>query len=130
MENVEMWLTPLLFLPGVALLVMSTSVRYGQIHGELHGLLDRGNSTDVHAGQLLRRSTFFRNALVSLYLGFGLFSLASLLGGLTVKWAMASTWIVTGLTCVGILTLVFAAFELIRESLLSLRIIEEHCKRV
>ncbi len=129
MENVEMWLTPLLFLPGVALLVMSTSVRFGQIHGELHNLLEHGSASDMTAGQLLKRSTLFRDALVSLYCGFGLFSLASLLGGLTITWLEASMWIVVAITCLGIFTLVFASAQLIRESVLSLRIIEEHCKR-
>ncbi len=33
------WLTPLVLLPGVALLVLSTSARYGQIHQEFHHLV-------------------------------------------------------------------------------------------
>jgi len=41
MQNVEIWLTPLLLLPGVALLIMSTSARYGQIHAELHHLIEK-----------------------------------------------------------------------------------------
>lgn len=130
MEIAEMWLTPLLFLQGVALLVMSTSVWFGQVHGELHNLLERGSPSDVTAGLLLKRSTMFRDALVSLYCGFGLFSLASLLGGLTIKWLDASMWIVSAITCIGIFTLVFASVQLVRESVLSLRVIEEHCKRI
>lgn len=64
--------------------------------------------------------------LVCLYLSFGLFSLASLLGGLTVRWNEVSEKIVMILTCLGILIIVFASYELMRESLLSWDIIKEH----
>lgn len=106
---------------------MSTSIRDGRIHDEFHHLLVHKGSlphTPVH--KLLKRSRFFRNALVSLYLSFGLFSLASLLGGLTVRWNEVSEKIVMILTCLGILIIVFAAYELIRESLPSWDIIKEH----
>ncbi len=127
MENVATWITPLLLLPGVALLIMSTSIRYSRIHDEFHHLLEHKGSlphTPVH--KLLKRSRFFRNALVSLYFSFGLFSLASLLGGLTVQWHEVSEKIVMVLTCLGILIIIFASYELISESLLSWDIIKEH----
>jgi hypothetical protein len=34
------WNLPLVLLPGVALLISSTSVRYGILHDELHHILD------------------------------------------------------------------------------------------
>ena len=127
MENAANWITPLLLLPGVALLIMSTSIRYGRIHDEFHHLLEhKGTLRQKPVHKLLKRSRFFRNALVSLYLSFGLFSLASLLGGLTVQWHEVSERIVMILTCLGILIIVFASFELIRESLLSWDVIKEH----
>ena len=106
---------------------MSTSIRYGRIHDEFCHLLEHKGSlphTPVH--KLLKRSRFFRNALVSLYLSFGPFSLASLLGGLAVQWNEVSEKIVMILTCLGILIIVCACYELIRESLLSWDIIKEH----
>ena len=66
----------------------------------------------------------------SLYLSFGLFSLASLLGGLTIQWSEISSKIVMILTCFGILSIVFASYELIRESLLSWDIIKDHSEEV
>lgn len=30
------WITPLLLMPGVALLILSTAVRYNRLHGEVH----------------------------------------------------------------------------------------------
>ena len=52
----EVWLTPLLLLPGVALLIVSTSHRFAQLHSEFHRLLDH---PDDHAkiGEYLNRLT-------------------------------------------------------------------------
>jgi hypothetical protein len=76
MLETELWLTPLILLPGVALLIMSTSARFGQIHAEFHHLLDH---TDAHAEILSRhlvlRSALYRNALISLHASVGLFAL-------------------------------------------------------
>lgn len=126
MENLEIWLTPLLFLPGVALLVLSTSIRYGRIHNELHHLTEHSPAAGDAVAKLMHRAKLFCNALVSLYLSFGLFSLASLLGGLTKQWLEISRWLTTGLMCLGIASLVFAAYELARESILSFDIIQKH----
>lgn len=40
MFTTEVWLTPLILLPGVALLTVSTSARFGQIQAEFHRMLD------------------------------------------------------------------------------------------
>ena len=40
MESNALWLTPLILLPGVALLIMSTSARYGQVHADFQSLSD------------------------------------------------------------------------------------------
>ena len=48
------WLTPLVLLPGVAMLVMSTSARYGQIHQEFHHLVaEKVRREDPHAMSLM-----------------------------------------------------------------------------
>ncbi len=40
MEDAELWLTPLIILAGVALLIVATSVRYLQLHNEVHHILE------------------------------------------------------------------------------------------
>jgi hypothetical protein len=132
MQSAEIWLTPLLLMPGVALLIMSTSARYGQIHAELHHLIEmRRDRVKVSSAKLLtKRSTLFRNAMVSLYVSVGLLSLAGLLGGLMGPWKSAAFIIVWVLTSLAILCLLFAAIELIRESRLSLDIIQAHSKHI
>jgi len=127
MEMMGFWLTPLLLLPGVALLLMSTSIRYGQLHDELHRMHD-GEVAGID--ELIRRAGLFRNALVSLYLSAGLLALGSLAGGLAGFWMASLNWIVQAITCVGVFCIIFGAFELVRESFLSLHVLNEHAKEL
>jgi hypothetical protein len=67
---------------------------------------------------------------VGLYVSVALFSLASLLGGLARLWDQQAFWIVVSLACVGILSLVVASAQLIREALLPMDIIKEHVREI
>lgn len=131
MFSTELWLTPLILLPGVALLIMSTAARFGQLQEELHHLLshpDRQARIMCHG--LVKRAAYYRNALASLYTGVGLFSLGSLLGGVVNLWQPEALWVVGGLTILGIGCIVYASSQLLRESMLSLQIIEEQRQRI
>lgn len=131
MFTTEVWLTPLILLPGVALLIMSTSARFGQVQIEFHRLLDHPDAhAKILAGHLLTRCAYFRNALVSLYCSVGIFALGSLLGGVVNLWRPESLWVVGGLTILGIAGIVYASFELVRESLLCLRVIRDHSEQI
>ena len=131
MFTTEVWLTPLILLPGVALLIVSTSARFSQLHTEFHRLVDR---PDAHARilsrHLLKRSALFRNALVALYVSVGLFALGSLLGGVVNFWRPSSLWIVGGATMTGIGCLVYASAELTQEALICLRVVTDHAGRL
>ncbi len=121
------WLTPLVLLPGVAMLVMSTSVRYGQIHQEFHRLVGEMTSrNDRLAKSLMHRATLFRNALVGLYASVTALALGSMLGGLADLLTAESVWLVQGLTVLGVLALVYSAVQLVRESVLSLDVLRRH----
>lgn len=121
-------LTPLILLPGVALLIVSTSARYSRLHDEVHGILHDRQAPPLVVNGLLRRGRLFRNALVLLYVCVALFSLASLLGMGAILWEQdeLGVWIVLLITTGGILCLTIAAVVLIREALLSLKVIEAH----
>lgn len=127
----EVWLTPLILLPGVTLLLVSTSARFGQLHTEIHRLLDH---PDAHARilsrHLLRRSRLFRDALVALYASVGLFAFGSLLGGVVNLWRPESLWIVGGATMIGIGCIVYAAVQLVREALICLHVIVDHTEQL
>jgi hypothetical protein len=125
------WLFPLILLPGVALIVMSTSARYAQIHEELHHIIEgQENISQIFLVHLKTRATYFRNALVALYVSVGLFAVGSIAGALMDFLNGPSTVTVVILTCLGILCFIYASIELIRESVLSLRVIEHHLEDI
>ena len=126
MFTTEVWLTPIILLPGVALLTVSTAHRFGQIQAEFHRLLDHPDSyAQIVARSLVIRARLYRDALASLYASVGLFALGSLLGGAVNLWRPGALWVVGGLTIAGIAAIVFSAVQLFRESLLSLQIVQE-----
>ncbi len=127
MDQITFWLSPLLLLPGAALLILSTSTRFAQIHNEIHHLGSGDHADHVkESAKLLKRARLFRNALVALYLSAALFSLAGLAGGVTSRWPEFSFQMVVALTFPGIIALISATILLIRESVLSLEIIKMH----
>ena len=132
MSNIEIWLTPLILLPGVAMLVLSTSVRYARIHDEFHAAL-HGDAPRMSGvlDRLLHRATLFRNALVCLYASVVLFTSASLAGALIGLWAeLPVRVVVLTMASMGILGVVAAAALLVRESFESLEVIRDHAAEI
>ena len=125
--STEVWLTPLILLPGVALLIVSTSARFDQRHREFHRLLERPRAhTLILSRNLVKRSRLFRDALASLYFSVASFSMGSLTGAFVHIFWPTTLWLVGGFTIVGISCIVFAALQLVRESLICLDVIQEH----
>ena len=126
MDAELLWVTPLLLLPGVGLLVMSTAARFGQIREEIHNLLTHPELGRPMAGQLWRRCRLFRDALVSLYSAVALFAVASLAGGMIQVLGGDGRWVTISLTCLGIVAIVCGVVQLIRESILLLDVFQGH----
>ncbi len=128
MESIGLWLSPLLLIPGIGMLVSSTSARFSQIHNEIHHLMNNQNEhTEEILNHLFKRSKMFRNALICLYCAIGILVVSGLIGGIMSAYEADKTWIII-LTCAGIIFLFVATVILILESFLSLKIIEEHVK--
>lgn len=119
---------PLALLPGVALLIVSTSARYDRLHDEIHLLAQQDNPDALTA--LHRRAYFFRNALAALYLCVAIFALTGLVGVMLELSGLRLPWLVVILTGAGCLCLLYAAAQLIRETLLSLDVIKRHLKHI
>jgi len=128
-DAIDSWLTPLLFISAPALMILSTAARYAQLHGEIHFLQDHGHAgagRDVCNTALWKRAICFRNALVALYSAIAIFAIASLLGAIVSNWWSHALQWVAALTVVGIGAVIFAAVSLVREAVLSLRIVDLH----
>jgi len=77
-----------LLVPGVTLLVMSTSNRFAHVHSEIHDLANHKYDKDIEklAENLDKRSVIFNNALISLYLSITFLAKASLIVGIDLIW--------------------------------------------
>ncbi len=122
MDDVSLWVSPVVLVSGVALLIMSTSARYGQIHAELRELMHDthngtlvGDSVDMLYGHIRTRTRLLLSALFGLYLSVGFLITGSLVGVLSTIWSFSHVPVIA-LTCAGILGVVYAALQLIRES--------------
>lgn len=127
------WLAPLLILPGISLLILSTSNRYSELHHEIHHWLEDNAIHDaamLEDAHLVTRAVLFRNALVSLYAAVFLFVLASLCGAVMDFMGWPADVVVFAIAALGILIVGFASLELIRESMLSLEVIRAHMDHI
>lgn len=127
-------LTPLLMLPGVALLILSTSARYAQVHAEFHHLegASHGAESSLTLHRLMRRAHLFRAALVGLYCAVCGLALASLVGGVFIAFAIQDRALVpiVALTSLSVACILFSALQLVRESTHSLHIIRDHYQKI
>lgn len=127
MEGAASWVTPLLILHGVGLLLVSTASRYEAVHSEIHTLLAEASpeaaACAIHVAQ---RARIFRNAMFSLYTSACALGGAGLVGALTFWIIDQVHWSSLGLSIIGVASLVIAAALLMRESALSLQIVESH----
>ncbi|MFA6109238.1 MAG: DUF2721 domain-containing protein [Candidatus Latescibacterota bacterium] len=129
MESNALWLIPLILLPGVGLLVMSTSSRCAQVQAESAGIARDPAGSRIESELLRRRSGLCRDILISLYVGVGLLACAVLVGGLASQWLQPYAWLAVVLTGAAVASLVYAVFLLIRESLLAMDLVEERHRR-
>ncbi len=131
MGDVASWLTPLLLLPGVAILIASTATRSSEVHAEIHRLLhETSDAAKTCAQHELKRSYCFRNALCSLYVSVGLFTLACLVGGILHTWLQVSTTVEVILTIPGVLCVLYAALQLAKEAFISSETLQAHVEEL
>ncbi len=127
MTNNELWLMPLILLPGIALLILSTSTRYSRIHDELHHLLHSSDKAKNISGNILiQRAVLFRNSLILLYFCVVVFAITALCGGVMSTLGIQNNIILIALFLVGIVSLIIASVFLVKETFLSLEIIKKH----
>ncbi len=129
MTNSELWLMPLILLPGIALLILSTSSRYSRIHDELHHIGNSSGSSQKISGRILiKRAVLFRNSLILLYFCVVVFAITALCGGIMSTINVQNNILLIVLFLIGIISLIISAVLLVKEAFLSLEIIKKHEK--
>jgi len=127
MTNSELWLMPLILLPGIALLILSTSTRYSRIHDEIHHLIDsKGNNQKSSGKKLFQRAVLFRNSLILLYFSVVVFAVTAFTGGVMSTLNFHNNLFLILLFLIGIISLIIASIFLMKEAFLSLEIIRKH----
>jgi hypothetical protein len=129
-DDVSLWVSPVVLVSGVGLLILSTSARYGQLHAELRELINDARdqatvdgSAAVLFENLRRRTRLLLSALFGLYLSVGLLITGSLVGSLNAIWSFSRVPVIV-LTCAGILAVLYSAVQLIRESRIFLHTVD------
>ncbi len=132
MESTVVWITPLLMLPGIATLVISTAARYAALYEEIHRMFhQREESQLIEGAHLMTRAVHFRNALVAQYAGVLLMVCASLIGALfeVAQLPGGDTWVLIVLAA-GVTVIAYSTVELVRESRFSLEVIRLHMREI
>lgn len=123
-ESIALWIVPLTFLPGIGALILSTSNRFFHVNGLIRTEIKDNPGNKEYVQKLLKRSELFHGALACLYLAIASFSIASLLANIYTNWIlghMTVRFMSDGLVLLGVVLVVMASIQLIRESFLSAR---------
>ena len=118
--------TPLTFLPGIGMLIMSTSRRYIELINQMQRVFQQEQKYTPHFYSCQhQRLRMFKWALTFLYLCVGLILLGSLLGGLTITYHPLSEYLLFSFVILAVFSAMASVGILIRESFVSASLINE-----
>lgn len=131
MHDNTIWLIPLSLIPGIAILIVSTSLKYNQARKEILKLITEKKDSERKSRMInhLKRHLYFRNAFISFYISIVFLVLASLIGTLADKITNLNLLTMI-LICLAALCVVYSAIQLILESLIATRVVKESVEDV
>ena len=109
-------LQPVILIPGVGLLILSTTARIGQLQGATGG---------PDPDSLLRRARRFHIALIALYVAVLVLAISSIGGGLIFLLDRPPHGFVTATVCLAVLAVLVAVATLLTECRLAMRMLGE-----
>lgn len=129
MDSLEL-LIPLTYIPGVALLIMSTSQRYINLDNIIKSHSPEECVKQAEKVKLeLRRAHLFRNSLIGFYLSVVFFSLGSLVAFLTSRLGIETAHTILEIASIfGVGLIVYSVVCLSWESILTLDLLKRHVK--
>jgi len=131
MQDHTMWLIPLSVIPGIAILIISTSLKSNQARKEILKLIIEKKDSERESRIInnLKRHLYFRNAFISFYISIVFLLLAGLIETLTNK-IINLNLLTMILICLAALCVVYASIQLILESLIATRVVKESVEDV
>jgi Protein of unknown function (DUF2721). len=127
MEALGSWLIPLTYLPGIGMLILSTSHRSNALDSSLASLLMEDlDMQEKLLGFYVRRTMLFRNALIGLYVSLGFFMLSSILG-IMAEAEIVKDNMIRIAAILGTLFTFYGVLNLIWESYLSMKTNRARC---
>ena len=131
MHDNTILLIPLSLIPGIAILIVSTSLKYNQARKEIFKLITEKKDSERKSRMInhLKRHLYFRNAFISFYISIVFLVLASLIGTLADKITNLNLLTMI-LICLAALCVVYSAIQLILESLIATRVVKESVEDV
>ena len=121
---------PLTFLPGLGMLIMSTSRRYIELIRQLQRIFDGDpNYSESFMSCQHQRLGMFKWSLSLLYISIGLILLGSLLGGLTISMHPLSEYLLFSFLISAVIAGLIAMYLLIKESFVSASLIYEQFEK-
>lgn len=116
------WIIPLTLLPGIGMMIMSTSHLSTAISQEISGLIS-AQACDTHlVEQKISQMSLLNRALVALYLGTASFAITGLIGGISTVQDLMIKDTFTVCLIIGIGCLLVATIFLITFSIRAIRI--------
>lgn len=117
---------PLTFLPGLGMIILSTSRRYIELIRQMQQIFDGNLNYDESFYKCQReRLGMFKWALSLLYIAAGLIFLGSLFGGLTLAFHPLSEYLLFSFMILAVITALSAMVLLVKESFVSASLIYE-----
>ena len=129
MIELESWIIPFTFIPGVGMLVLSTANRLYNVTTLIREIIQSQHHMYEHdLSTLVKRTQLFHRALICFYAAVGLLACAALIGSFHISITVAEISMVKTITTGGIICVVIGSVQLIRESIIASRLIID-CKR-
>lgn len=121
----QLLVQPLILIPGVALLILSTSMRYGPLDTELRRAMALSQRDQPEVTTHLRyRARLFQFGLLALYAATGLLVMTSMIGAVLSFTGEDITVPVVVLTCLSFILVLLAILSLCREVIYSTKPVE------
>lgn len=117
------WLLPLIILPGIGMLILSTSHLSSTLEGAINGFLAQQGKFNQHiVAQKIKQLGLLSKALVGLYIGASCMALAGLLGGIEMQVMALPQMVINVLICLGIVAVLISLGLLIFYAIKAVRI--------